>query len=554
MAGPTTCTFGNTVFSRGFDFTFAPGGEPSVCMLNTVPHTTGLPNVGTLRFQTAGEQPFEFRDCLLEDPRLTVGDGGQHWILPVKDRRWKWQFGFIHGSYNVAKPDGSRLREKTPQELALLLLAEMDETIYDVSRLPNDTRPEVHWEGALPAAELDSLCDSLGCLVSLNPFTDKVEIWPAGEGAALPAGPQRGASYAPVYPAQPEDIRVEAHYTRFQATFKCEAVGLDTDDRWKAIDDLSYKPAIGWHHSFPLAEFPEITGTYTLNGRTLNKNDLANATVFRCYRINGLAGGGWAVPLLAGTPLEPQSLKDFRLSNELADEELAPDGELDPDDGGLRTLPAVALARYYREHKALPANPIRYTEGFQFNAQNGIMTFNQPLFIGTSGEVTPATVRYECAFHAGANGQFHRHAVTGATGSAITTPARLVKRDDIHRRVIYRYNNDAIASTEDTLTDTDTRLNYWKQAALDEYGLQSGGTINYQKLMAISPDGLTQQVTWSGGGGRPASTTVSQAQRHNRFIAPLDEYRDRLAAKRAELMAQTLALHAALRFVSGGAV
>ena len=77
-------------------------------------------------------------------------------------------------------------------------------------------------------------------------------------------------------------------------------------------------------------------------------------------------------------------------------------------------------------------------------------------------------------------------------------------------------------------------------------------TVTYPGLVAIAPDGLTQQVTWSGGGGRPATTTASQAQRHNRYIKPLDEYRDRLTTKRNEQLLTQLAAGQLLRAMGGG--
>jgi hypothetical protein len=517
-------------------------------MLYTVPHTPNLPNVGELRFQTQGEQPFVFRDCLVEDPRLIAGEQGQFWTLPVKDRRWKWQFGFIHGSYNVPKPDGSLLRETEPQEIAAILLSEMGESGFDVSRLPNQQRPERQWTGQNPAAELDRLCSELGCIVVLNPFSDRVELWPVGDGAALPGGPQRGATYAPVYPAQPTRVRVEAGPTLFQATFRTEAVGLDTDGRWKPIQQLSYKPASSWLSWPPLGYSKwQIPGTYTSGGRVLNKHELAQATVYRYYRITGLAQGGWAPPLLAGTNLAPTSLRDLQLRDELADEEIS------TQDGGLRPLPAVVYARYYREHKGHPASPVRYPDAFSFDAQHGIIGFSEPMFVALNGLAVEAQVLIECAFHAGANGNLHRHFVESNTGSAITTPVRLVQRPEIAARVIYRYTHELdITQTVDNLVDTTARLNYWGGAALGEYGQQNGGTVNYQQLMPIPPDGLTQQVTWSGGGLRPPRTTVSQAQRHNRYILPLNEYRDRLTAKRAEHVAQNLAVLATTRLIGGG--
>lgn len=552
MSGPIEVQFGPVYLSRGIDFTFSPGVQPSVCMVYTVPHTQGLPNVGTLRFTLRGERVFTFRDCLLEAPQLDTGPQGAFWRLPLLDRRWKWQFAHIFGSYNIAKPDGRYLREKTPQELAALLLDALGESGYDVSRLPNDARPERRWEtGAGAAGELDRLCAEMSCLVVLNWNTDRVEIWPIGTGAVLPVGSIEGRSYAPVQHATPEKIRVEAGNTLFQDTFTTEAVGLDVDDKWRPIDQLSYRPSAGWGDTWPADGFPGITGTYVSHGHTLNRRDLAEATVFRCYRITGLLRGGWVPSYLQlnGTPeQQPQSRKDIQLFDELADEEIS------LSDGGLRRLPAVAYVKYERVDKALMANPSRYPDGFSLDATQGIIHFNEPLYLRSSGNVIPATVNFECAFHAGRNGIMHRLNRESSLGGH-PTPTRLISRPEVLLRSVQRYNaSGAAGAEENNSADAIQRLDYWFNAALSEYRLQQGGTVRYAGFVPIVPDGLTLQVTWSGGGLRHASTIASQAQRHSRLIKPLEDYRDRLTAKRTEKQVIDMASQYLVRAIGGGVV
>lgn len=558
--GPTTATFGNTVKSRGFDFTFAPGVNPSVCALYTVPHTTSLPQVATLTLKTEGGATLTFRDCLLEDPKLSATAGGRYWQLPIKDRRWKWQYGAVYGHYNKPEANGAYTREKTPRELAAILLDAMGETGYDVGRLPNTVRPERRWDGALPASELDNLCSGLSCFVVLNPLLDRVEIWPVGQGSTLPTGGTIGKAYAPILPAMPSTIHVEAAETLFQATFKTEPVGLDTDGQWKHINSLSYKPPYGWSGSLAISGFPDIpdSQTYFSHGRTLKIRDLAAATVFQNYRVTGVNGWvrGVVPPILAGMPMEPQSIKDLRLFPELAEEEIS------TADGGLRPLDAVVYARWARFDKPTPTSPIRYPDGFSFMGAGGdvtsqnIVSFNQPLFLWGSGNTgsQPAEVLFECSFFAGATGVFHRRFVSTTTGAPVTTPTLNIQHPEVQARVIYRFLDDGNQSgIEDNLVDTDSRLNYWRDAAVAEYGLQQGGTINYTGLRNdISPDGLTQQITWSGGGSRPAATTVSQAQRHNRFVQPLEEYRDRLTVKRNEALLLQMANGQLLKAIGGG--
>lgn len=530
MPGPTYATFGNTTLSRGFDFTFGPGVQPSVCMLYTVPHVQNLPSVATLSLVTVGQETLTFRDCLLEEPRLDAGPGGAYWSLPIKDRRWKWQFGEIRGSYNKRRANATYLREKTPQELAGLLLDAMGEVDYQVDNLPNDARPEVNWDDANPAAELDRLCADLGCIVVLNPFLDRVHIWREGNGVSLPTnGPIQGATYSPVLIAKPKSILVTAGPTLFQATFQTEAVGKDTDGKWKKIDDLSYKPTNGWNFASSVAGFPEIGGTYIDgNGRTLYKRDLARATVYQCYRISGLSHGGWEVPLILNDNLVPQRRKDLQFFNQLVDEEIG-------DDGGLRPAEPVAYVKSFAalEDRRQGEESTRYTEGFQFDTARGIIQFNEPqLRFGDDDSAAEADVRFECAFYAGRDGVFDRWETTYEL-SQVETPPRIVHRPEIQARIILRYSDEINFKIEDTIPDTNQRLGHWGNAALAEYAIRNGGTANYWRLMRIPVDGLTQQVTWSGGGGRPPRTVASQAQRHNRYVPSLNEYRDRLASHKS---------------------
>lgn len=316
--------------------------------------------------------------------------------------------------------------------------------------------------------------------------------------------------------------------TLFQATFRCEAVGIDTDGKFKPIDDLSYKPAVGWNRSAVLSGFPEITGTYQeFGGRILNKRDLAQASVFKAYRINGLADGGWKVPLLDGDELEPQSLRDFVLFGHKADEEIS------AEDGGIRQLPAAVYVNHAQMLFKIPVLPVlvrRHAYDARFDPQHGIVWFNEPTFQADATGFISATVRVECAFHAGQDGVLHRHVIGTNTGVAWTTPTHYIQRPEIHRTVIYRYTTDFVASTYDDEAAATGLLNPWLESAQSELNLQQGGTVRYDQLIPIAPDGLTQQITWSGGGTEPATTTVSQGQRHNRLIPPPDRDRERREA------------------------
>ncbi len=407
MAVPVTVVYwANLYLSRGFSFPFGPGIQPSVCTIYTIPHVDSLPNVGTLTFYTKDENgdpvdTFEFPDCLLKAPSLEIGVNGQFWTLPILDRRWKWEFGWIDGSYNIPQPNGITFtREKTPRELASLLLDAMEEVDYDVSRLPDDdnARPHVEWISAHPASELDQLCQLFDCIIVLNPLTNKVEIWPEGEGGndpdpPLPSDkPYSGLGFAFVYPPQPKEVIQEAGSTLFESVFRTEPVGKDIDGTWKNINDLSYKPATGWGQTYPPAGFKGfVTGTYTDAGQTLEKCDLADSCVGRCFRLVHLVDGGnppddirpWAPLLLTDDPdLEPQKFRDLRIFGTLAANEIAA-SEISEEDGALVPVPATAYTKRTPivEDLKTNASPLDWPYGFSLESDHGIATFSQPVIL-----------------------------------------------------------------------------------------------------------------------------------------------------------------------------
>jgi hypothetical protein len=116
-----------------------------------------------------------------------------------------------------------------------------------------------------------------------------------------------------------------------------------------------------------------------------------------------------------------------------------------------------------------------------------------------------------------------------------TTPTRIINRPEVLFYAIQRYASDGSAiSNEDNLDDAQERIQIWQSAAIGEYGPLNGGTVTYDGLMPITLDGLLQQITWSASNTTPATTTASQAQRHNRYIPGLEKQRDDLYVKRLQ--------------------
>ncbi len=255
------CHFTGIEHIESARMTIGQGVQPSVCTITTVPHSSGVPEFGDLTW-SFGPVTFTFKDCFLNRAPLRVDESGQKWTMQILDRRHRWKFGYISGHYNRRDPAGEVIKdsEKTPQELLKLLFEAMGEQNPDVSRVPDNGRPEVLWDYATPALELNSLCDTLNCRVILG-LDNRAKVWPIGQGELLPEEFARNLSVEAAFVQRPDVLKLVTAPIRYQDTWQLEAVGLDTDGEIKPIDDLSYKPANGWGVGSPWSMM-HITGTY----------------------------------------------------------------------------------------------------------------------------------------------------------------------------------------------------------------------------------------------------------------------------------------------------
>src|SRR5262249_2380883 len=143
---------------------------------------TGLD--GALEIAYDGIPNLVFPNCRLLHHTFDYTPEGLIWRLSIADRRWKWKYGSITGSYNLDWPDGSlnKLTELDAKGLASLCFDAMGESQYDVSALPGKVRPEVHWDHTNPAQALADLGDNLGCRVVLG-LDNIPRVLPTGIGA-----------------------------------------------------------------------------------------------------------------------------------------------------------------------------------------------------------------------------------------------------------------------------------------------------------------------------------------------------------------------------------
>lgn len=519
------------------DFALGHGISPSVCTITTVPRPVYSAEVGTLTLAFGGTS-LRFPECAVDFGSLTI-DNGQRWTLRILDRRWKWQFGEIDGRYNVRGRDGEIIKdtEKKPRELAKLLLDAMGEKGADTSRLPNEARPEVEWQGANPAQELAALCDSLGCRIVYG-LNDRVSLWPAGVGKELPGGgTAMNASFGITAKVKPDSIQVVGGPVVVQSKLKLEAVGLDTDGSIKLIDKLSYKPAAGWA-SEDYSVFSGVTATYVEDGVKKYARALALQTVWKWYRIKEQAQGGVGPSAVIPGRYQTidQLLPIFDVLNETA-----------PDlDGIPRPRPCYVDGIYWPG--MLP--PKNTTAGtfvpvsFSVKGDAGVVEFSEAMVKVNAPSIAnitydPAelylTTTYQVRPDANGSHQRWRYKIP-IEGVTRKTGPRVLHHPDIILRPIVRYSAKKVTKVDSNKADIDAEMRHYCEAAAKEYQTPQTTDVQYAGLAVIDLDGAVVQWSFRCGGNAPCVTRVSRNAEHALEAIPYAEQRRREKQKRQEAM------------------
>lgn len=523
---------GGQIATKGWSYTLSSGIAPSSLTFTMDPTqgNTPLAVTGVSILETGGAS-VPLPDMKLASVSLVKGSGGRLASVTYHDRRWRWKYGIIHGSYNVPKTVAgvdALQREKTPQELAVMLLDAMGESGYDVSRLDNTARPEVDWQRVNPAQELQSLCDGLGTLVIYNPIANRVELWPIGQGGGLPPDADIIDQSSPATIAEnPGQIRVIGGPIRFQSRFSLgEPLGYETDGKLKPIDDLSYKPENGWENASPTI-FQNIKGTYTPPsdpGRTLYLKDLAGKGVWKIYQITGRAnGGGWVPSLLAGGEFEPTGVDDLDFDSVKISKTSGPDGVDRPE-------PAEVYGCFGRRDMSitnLPDGTI-YPNAFTIDNERNLVVFNEPVFKydkdADAGKTQPADLELITAYTATKDGVIVRYEHwLDNSGDSYGAGEKLLPHPEIVREIVEDGGSSEV--TEDNEADVIAASLHYINA---EIAALSGGVardIRYEGLIAGQVDGVVRQVTWSGGGGAEATTRLSINQESNPYVPSWRERR-----------------------------
>lgn len=548
MASPpqAVARFPGIVNAIGGTFAFTQGETPSRCVLDIAPQQNPPALIGTLTI-VYGSTTITFEDCRAVEASYVRNSSGRIVSLHIEDWRWRWRGGYISGRYNRRDANGKIVSrtQKTPRELAELCLREMGQTKYDVSELPNDTRPAVDWDGDNPAQMLAALCDSLGCRISPT-YGNGVRIVRLGQGAELPRGPNVGLTDLNETLDPPETLDgllLIGGVAEFQNDLLLEAVALEPSGEYVPLDSASYKPAAGW----------KMAGNGSFAGIADEKlQELAQASVYRCWRPVVARTGLHIAGYTDQTGEKIKRLDQLVLYNrqceqavQLGEKKFLPAwlyGSFKPRKaaGNLIGRNTVDLPQPIVNPTDAVAKAMIYRDGFSIDTEKNIITTTYPLTrYDNNRQAEPAILRLRVAVSIRREKEdslirFQREREYRSPTSTRTKP-KIIRRDDIQVRSIPTYvgTNYAIKSIAYNDTELNKESDYYLDLEEATWRNAQPSEATYAHIIPMELDGAIRAVVWRWGGGSYGSTRVSRNNEPEYFVTPYAERR--LTAKINEI-------------------
>lgn len=442
------------------------------------------------------------------------------WTIQVMDRRWAWRYKKIEGEYNVRMPNNDVRFSNTHLELrksifdlAVLCLSAMGESGFDCSVLPRNVYPYVNWKKANPAAELQTLCDMVGCVVVYDWDLDRVVIHRLGVGANLPTG--TGTDVHQPMPVsvtrRPDKIAVECGPTRFQIQFELEAVGMEFDGTINRLSSISYVPAAasgGWGKQW-WCDFPNVSAA---------DKDMAFRTIFRWYRVKAVGTSG--ILDVPGVNETIKSIDQFEL------EDILLEHKQDPD-----LMPQTQRGRIVGEFwpqcpwEAVTAAADSYnSSGWRILPDHkNIVEFDYPVLKITSGSYEQAKLFLTCVCKirkANADGYVSASYSQNLPWAATGAGTRILKHQELwDSQIINRVAGTAGVKTASA--EASVYLSYTATV----YNSGAGIDMGYDGILPIRLDGAIAQVQWKAGLGAQGKTRASRNHEFDIFTPPMEQRR-----------------------------
>lgn len=521
------------------------GPYPDSLVVETVPtKIENIPATGNFFFYLYPSNVQEiWQDCRTDSAAFRFNSQGYVTSVTFLDRRWKWKHVVISGHYNVRNPDGSirndpavpiNQTEKTPQELASILLDELGEVGYDVADLPNDARPEVRWEIANAAQELQALCDLLGCRIVLQ-RDNRIALRRAGVGAPLPDGPimEDHLSFDP--PNKPDSVAVVYGPDRFQVDFELEAVGEEFDGTIKPISQLSYRGPNGFQEP---EHMEDILGVD--NDLRRANMERARRSVYRMYRIKlpvivPSAIGNFVINDLAEiAPLEPFMCETKVEENEVRPRDAFAYGVWFRDDDADENNVANAIFPHPNGLAGQVLNETVVSRSFRLDGRKGIITFDGPVWANSPFGVVEPTLRLRCAVSGrdvatrALARQFRERQLPPARGGG----REAIKRDDLVVCHIPTYGPGfAIQAVASNINDINQEADRILDQHIRKYELTIPQIRKYAGIQEQELDGAIMRITYGETGSGPYTTIARNIDEGSNTGVPFRD-KNKLALQR----------------------
>lgn len=455
-----------------------PGIDADTFTVEIYDDPSGIPADADLTIDDGLGGSVTFSNCRIKEDSFQADTENFRATFIARDRRCRWgKKDPISGEYNRRDAAGNITgTEKTAPELASLLLSALGESA-DTSALPGSAKPHVNWEYASPAEKLRDLCNRYGVVICLG-ADDTVRLWNIGEGETLPTADIAAHDRRTTRSDKPGKVILVGGKNRYQITHDIYAVGYEPSDReYHSMlgSDISWKPLGGWYPNFE----DDIADA--------DNYDAARRTAWRAYRL--------PATITLGDD-EVDRVESVRYWAERIVEKEAPDG----------------IERYrkpyaYGQHatERVFDDPIAFVTtsdaevpvDFDLDRETGIIFFDEPVFdIDTDGNVVKSPVLYLVA--AWDYGKYTKEqSVAGGVEGFTDT----IFHDDVR----YEYIDGELQNE----TATDQAAAQYIADHIAQYSdITATGSV-YSGFKAYSPDGIIEEVSWSGSTTSDPETTVA---------------------------------------------
>lgn len=577
---------------QSFEMTLSTGRAPAIGRFVVHADLANLQTVSDIVISDGEHEPIRLPRCRVQALAASGDTNNASVTLFVYDRRWEWEHGVIHGRYNVPMPSVFNVSKvpdfgqppppapipeaqlhpeqyepqvqantkKSARELGVLLVKAMREKHYNLAALPSDQYPEVNWDAANPAAELERLAEQYGGRLVYCPQWDGVLIARLGEGAGLPANESVASENLTIDPPElPTTIAVYGAAAEYQGRLQLEAVLPDFDQVWKPIEKVSYRPTDGWGAFGPPFRAMDATDIYgTLPGEYTARDAAAliQKWLYKAYRIKEtLPKPSKAAGSSTVTTTPPAA--EFRIPfNSKSPESVRPRDhvfisgvtcETNVDALGQRN---VLPARVYGS--AVDAGPIpgisKAGEAVRFpftvDPQQGLVIFSSEVYTQTAADGTPPTATFaaadlvlECACTVAhpADHQIERYRLAfgnppKSSGTSAFPGEHAVIREDVRYCEIAVYKSTSehkITKIVRNDKEAAKKAEHYFRGELLRYETQTPQDVTFNGLVPVYCDGAILQVTWllTAGEGGGCFTRASRNSEHSTNVPPYPERR-----------------------------